>query len=231
LPKVQLFVLAFFIASSISAQNKQYPWAFSIGISAIDSQARANGGKNWFDSHFSHLVKVSDNWNIPPYPSYLSVSRSVGGNLTIGLKGSINKWTKFLVFDPNNPDSNLNGYVVVNPGNLDFYGLDANIRFSFMNLLKSKTIEPSMSLGTGFTVLEKNSYATFNPEAGLTFWFTKNIGLALTTTYRTAFNRFGGGVEQGNDYVPKHPSHFQHTAGIIFLLDKYFVMDDCKCTY
>jgi hypothetical protein len=32
-----------------------------------------------------------------------------------------------------------------------YYGVDATIKYSFMNLIKSKVIDPSLSVGGGYT--------------------------------------------------------------------------------
>jgi hypothetical protein len=34
-----------------------------------------------------------------------------------------------------------------------YYGVDATIKYSFMNLIKSKVIDPSLSVGGGYTFL------------------------------------------------------------------------------
>ncbi len=65
---------------------------------------------------------------------------------------------KFVVFDPTAPGHNSAGYVVTNPGDLMYYGLDANVKYSFKSLIKSKVIDPSLRLGGGYTFLGDNSY-------------------------------------------------------------------------
>jgi hypothetical protein len=34
-----------------------------------------------------------------------------------------------------------------------YYGVDATVKYSFMNLIKSKVIDPSLSVGGGYTFL------------------------------------------------------------------------------
>ena len=207
----KLFIAVMMVmAMSSHAQNDNNPWALSFGVNAVDTRTSAGGGKNWLDQHFSQMFNVSENWNILPSVSYLSVARSVGNNFSVGIQGSINKIDKYVVFDPTAPDHNGAGYVVTNPGDLMYYGIDASVKYSFMNLIKSKVIDPSLSLGGGYTFFGDNSYGTVNPGAGLTFWFTENVGLALATTYKKSF-----GDKETNGEVDS-PSHFQHTAGITF---------------
>lgn len=196
------------------AQDNNNPWALSFGVNAVDYRTSAGGGKGWADQHFSQLFNVSDNWNILPSVSYIGLARSVGDNLSVGIQGSLNKIDKFVVFDPSNPDHNSAGFAVVNPGDLMYYGIDANVKYSFKSLIKSKIIDPSLRLGGGYTFVGLNSYGTVNPGAGLTFWFNDNVGLALETTYKWGF----GDRQQPHNgtVVPDHASHFQHSAGIVF---------------
>ena len=208
-----LFAVMMVLAISSHAQNDNNPWALSFGVNAVDTRASAGGGNNWLDQHFSQAFNVSENWNILPSVSYLSIARSVGNNFSVGIQGSINKIDKFVVFDPSNAGHNSTGYVVTNPGDLMYYGIDANVKFSFMSLIKSKVIDPSLRVGGGYTWLGDNSYGTVNPGAGLTFWFTENVGLSLETTYKKSF---GDRSAIGDAYTPDAPSHFQHTAGITF---------------
>ncbi|MFV8374842.1 OmpA family protein [Flavobacterium sp. LB1P62] len=195
---------------SSHAQDSNNPWAISFGVNAIDTKASAGGGHNWLDQHFSQPFAVKDNWNILPSVSYLSVSRYIGDNFTFGLSGSVNKITKAVYFRPTAVGHDSRGYIVTNPGDLMYYGIDGTVRYSFMSLIKSKVIDPSLAVGGGYTFLGKESYGTVNPGAGLNIWFTENIGLSLTTTYKKSF-----GDREGVNGLDA-PSYFQHTAGLIF---------------
>jgi outer membrane protein OmpA-like peptidoglycan-associated protein len=205
-----LFAVLMVMSLSSHAQNDNNPWALSFGVNAVDTRTSAGGGKNWLDQHFSQMFNVSDNWNILPSVSYLSVARSVGDNFSVGLQGSINKIDKFVNFAPTAPGRNGAGYVATPAGDLMYYGIDVSVKYSFMSLIKSNVIDPSLSLGGGYTWLGDNSFGSVNPGAGLTFWFTKNIGFALATTYKKSF-----GDRETSGRLDS-PSHFQHTAGITF---------------
>ena len=199
---------------SSHAQDSNNPWAISFGVNAVDTKAGAEGGHNWLDRHFSQPFAVKDNWNILPSVSYLSVSRYVGDNFSFGLSGSVNKIDKFVTFSPQTVGHDDRGYHVTNPGDLMYYGIDATIKYSFMNLIKSKVIDPSLSVGGGYTFFGDSSFGTVNPGAGLTLWFTENVGLELATRYKKSFgDRTEGNV---NFATPDAPSLFQHTAGLIF---------------
>ncbi len=192
------------------AQDNNNPWAISFGVNAIDTKTSAGGGHNWLDRHFSQPFAVKDNWNVLPSITYLGVSKYVGDNFSFGVSGSINNIGKFVTFNPTAAGHDSRGYVVSNPGDLIYYGIDATVRYSFMNIIKSKVIDPSLSLGGGYSFLGDNSYGTINPGAGLTFWLTENIGVELTTKYKKSY---GERVTAG---VIDSPSFFQHTAGLVF---------------
>jgi outer membrane protein OmpA-like peptidoglycan-associated protein len=206
-----LFAVMMLMAISSQAQDSNNPWALSFGVNAVDTRTSAGGGKNWVDRHVSQAFNVSENWNILPSVSYLGLARSVGNNFSVGIQGSINKIDKYVLFDPTAPGHNSSGYVVVNPGDLMYYGIDANVKYSFKNLINSKVIDPSLRLGGGYTFFGDSSFGTVNPGAGLTFWFTENVGLALECTYKWSF-----GDREDASGTPEAPSHFQHTAGIVF---------------
>jgi len=210
-----LLAVIMVLALSSHAQNSNNPWALSFGVNAVDTRlGTAGGGKNYFDRHVSQPFDVDRNWNILPSVSYLSLARSVGNNFSVGIQGSVNKISKFVTYAPFNPSSNGEGYLVTNPGDLMYYSADAYVRYSFMSLIKSKVIDPSLRVGGGYTWLGKNSFGTLNPGAGLTFWFTENVGLALETTYKVSQGIGNDRTDaSGNIHAP---SHFQHTVGLTF---------------
>ena len=208
----KLFVAVMMVMGlSSHAQDSNNPWAISFGANAVDTKTSAGGGNNWLDRHFSQPFAVKDNWNILPSVSYLSVSKYVGDNFSFGLAGSVNKIEKYVRFAPTAPGHDSRGYVVSNPGDLMYYGIDATIKYSFMNLINSKVIDPSLSVGGGYTFFGDSSYGTVNPGAGLTLWFTENVGLELATKYKKSF-----GDREDASGTPDAPSHFQHSAGLIF---------------
>ena len=187
-----------------NAQDSNNPWALSFGVNALDTRTSAGGGKDWLNNHFSQPFAVKDNWNILPAVTYVGVSKYVGDNFSFGVSGSLNKMGKFVTYNA------TKGNVVSNPGDLVYYGIDATIKYSLQSIIKSKVIDPSLSVGGGYSFLGDASFGTINPGAGLTFWFSENVGLELTSKYKKSY---GDRVTAG---VPDAPSFFQHTAGLIF---------------
>ncbi|WP_394774899.1 OmpA family protein [Flavobacterium sp.] len=197
---------------SSHAQDSNNPWAISFGVNAVDTRTSSGSGSGFFDQHFSQAFAAKDNWNILPSLSYIGVSRYVGSGFSVGLQGSVNKIDKFVTFAPNAVGHDGRGNVVTNPGDLMYYGIDATIKYSFQELIKSKVVDPSLSVGGGYTFFGDSSYGTVNPGAGVTFWFTDAIGLELATRYKWSVS--GDRVDASG--APDAPSHFQHTAGLVF---------------
>lgn len=192
---------------SANAQSSDNPWAISFGANAVDTKTSAYGGENKFTNHFSEYFNVKDHWNIIPSVSYLSVARNVGGNWSFGVVGSVNKISKYVVWQ--GPSDN--GTRVLNPGDWMYYGIDGKINYSFKNLLGSKWFDPSVHIGGGYTFLDKKSAGNANAGAGLTFWLTEQVGLSLSSTYKKAFTD-----RTEADGSLDVPSVFQHMAGLTF---------------
>lgn len=209
----QIFVAVMILMSLNShAQDSKNPWAISFGVNAIDTRTSAGGGKNWLDSHISQPFDVKDNWNIMPTVSYVGISKYIDDNVTFGVAGYINKVSKFVSLNPTALGRDSRGLVVSNPGDLTYYGIDATFRYTFQSAIKSKMIDPSLSIGGGYNFLEGASYGTINPGLGLTIWFSKHIGLELATKYKKSFE------DRVTNGKPDAPSFFQHTAGLVVKL-------------
>jgi len=206
-------LVAVLMAAGLSsqAQDSNNPWAITIGANAVDSRSSAGPGHvNWFQKHFSQPIAVKDNWNILPSVSYISVSRHINGGFSFGLAGSVNKIDKFVNFNPRATNADARGMSVTNPGDLMFYGIDGTVKYSFMDLIGTKWFDPSLQAGGGYTFLGKDSFGHVNLGVGLTFWFTENVGFALSSAYRKSF------ADRNDGLNPESPSLVQHTAGIIF---------------
>jgi hypothetical protein len=156
-----------FLGLSAQAQDADNPWALSVGVNAVDTRTSANGS-GVFDQPF----KVKDNWNILPSVSFASVSRYLADGFSVGVTGSINRIDKLVYQSEVNPMD----YVTVNPGDLNYYALDGHIRYSFMKMIKSKVIDPNLSIGGGYNWLGDFDAATLNGGAGITLWFSETVG-------------------------------------------------------
>lgn len=196
----KLFVALVMLAGfSSQAQDSNNPWAITFGANAVDTRVSA---ASKLEDQFSQYFNAKDNWNILPSVSYLNVSKYVGSNFSFGVTGSINKISRYVL-----PRVGQGPYTVVNPGDKNYYAADAVINYSLMNLIKSKTIDPSIHIGGGYTWIGDDLHAgTLNGGLGLTYWFTETVGLSLRSTYKQSFE----------DIRADMPSHMQHFAGITF---------------
>jgi OmpA-OmpF porin, OOP family len=197
-----LIAVVLIIGLNAQAQDSKNPWAVSFGMNALDTRTSAGGGSSFLDSHFSDAFSVKNNWNIVPTISYIGVSKYVGDNFSIGLSASFNKVSKYVSLVNSN-------YVVSNPGDVTFYGIDANVKYSFQTLIKSKVIDPSISLGLGYSVLGDNTYQTVSPGAGVVVWVSENIGLELSSKYKKSFES-----REFNNHF-NAPSMLQHSVGLV----------------
>ena len=204
----KLFAVALLFAGLTSqAQDSNNPWAVSFGANGVDTKVSMIAQDKLL---FEELVNVQGNWNILPSVSYLNVSRYVGDSFSFGLTGSVNRINKWVNISPLSTGTNSTHiHDVVNPGDLSYYGIDATVKYSFMELLKSKWLDPSAHIGGGYTFFGDASAGTVNGGLGLTFWFTENVGLQFQSTYKHSFddNRVA------NLDVP---THIQHFAGLTF---------------
>jgi len=199
-----------FVGLASQAQDNVNPWAVSFGANAVDTRVSASrGGLGFFEKTFSQGLDTKDNWNLVPAVSYLSVSKYVGDGFSFGMTGSFNKITKFVDFKPTVKGADGRGMVVSNPGDLDYYGLDAAVSYSFKTLLKSKWFDPSLNLGGGYVFMGDASAGTVNFGWGLNLWFAKNVAFTIASTYKSSFD---------DNRTPNAdiPTHFFHQAGLRF---------------
>ncbi|WP_395052656.1 OmpA family protein [Flavobacterium sp.] len=198
-----LVTLLMFAGLSSQAQDSNNKWAISFGANAVDGGRVSAASK--IEDQFSQYFDAKAYWSIIPSVSALSVSRYVGDNFSFGVTGSVNKINKIVGERLTIPGD----YPVVNPGDLMYYGVDGVIKYSFMNALKSKVLDPSAHIGGGYTFLGDASAGTVNGGLGLTLWFTEQVGLSLTSTYKHSFDD----TRTPNVDVA---THMQHFAGLTF---------------
>ncbi|WP_294736645.1 OmpA family protein [uncultured Flavobacterium sp.] len=196
----KLFVAALMVLGlNANAQDDNNPWAISFGANATSTRF---GAASEFGDQFGGYFKVKENWNVLPSVSYLRLSRYVGNDFSVDLTGSVSEIEKLVTRTPGTQD-----YMVTNPGNLTYYGLDANMNYSFMRMIGTSWFDPSLHLGGGYTWIDDKGNGTLNGGAGVTLWFTEKVGLTLRSTYKHTFE------DQAEANVPRHIQHF---AGITF---------------
>jgi len=192
----KLFVAALMVVGlNAQAQDEDNPWALSFGVNAVSNRF---GASSDFADQFSGYFKT-DEWNILPSVSYLTVGRHIGSNFTVGVTGSVNKIDKLVSRAPGTLD-----YTTTDPGDLTYYAVDGIIKYG---ILPKSWFNPYVHVGGGYTWLDEKGNGTVNGGLGINFWFTENVGLTVQSTYKHTFE------DQAEANVPRHIQHF---AGITF---------------
>jgi hypothetical protein len=197
-----LIAFAIMMGLNATAQDSKNKWAVSFGVNALDTKTSAGGGNNWLDGHLSQAFSVKDNWNVLPAISYVGVSRYLGDNFSVGISGSINKLSKYVV-------ASKGDYSVSNPGDLKYFGIDATVKYSLQSAIKSEKLEPSITLGLGYSTLGDNSYQTISPGVGVVYWATKTVGFEYSSKYVKSYE-----AREINNVV-NAPSMLQHSLGLV----------------
>ncbi|HSQ46103.1 MAG TPA: thrombospondin type 3 repeat-containing protein, partial [Lutibacter sp.] len=180
-----LFLLGVITAN---AQDKNNPWSIGIGVNAVDfypTNANAPGLGGWFDEYFN----AGDHYNILPAVSKITVGKYLANGFTLEAAGTLNKISKM---GDNSVDD------------LMYFGADAALKFSLNSVLEgSSWFDPYVSVGGGYTWLDKFGTPTVNGGAGFNLWFSDNIGLNVESKYKHSFED------------AEILQHFQHSVGIV----------------
>lgn len=195
----KLFVAALMALSlNAQAQDEDNPWAIGFGVNAVHTRF---GAASDFQDKFTKFFKTEE-WNVLPSVSYITVGRNVGSNFSIGLTGSVNKVDRIIY---NNPTMGPDGGVLrADVDDLTYYAADAVIKYS---ILPKSWFNPFVHVGGGYTWLDDQGNGTVNGGLGINFWFTENVGLTVQSTYKHTFE------DQAEANVPRHLQHF---AGLTF---------------
>jgi len=193
---VALMILGF---GSANAQDANHPWAFEIGVNAVDLfPVGLRDGQEVSDPErgdlFEEYFNQNDHWNILPSVSKIGVSRYIGSGLIFSAVGTINEIDKI-------GDNRID--------DVSYYGLDGEIEYSFRDLLNGPGgwFDPSIGVGGGYSWIDDIGYGTANGIAGVSFWFTENLALNFQSVFKYVFEDEPDGLMQ---------KHFQHSAGIKF---------------
>ena len=176
---------------TMSAQTEDNPWLLSVGASAIDIYPE---GENF--------EFFNDNWNIGL--PYVTVGRYLFKDASFGLTGTYNrieKWGELELDD-----------------DLMYLSFMGSLNYSFSNLLNLNKLDPHIGLGAGYTWIEEgpynsngsgesdslNGWGHISLSAGISYWFSDNLGLTLQTTYNHI----------DDDDTDILPQHWRHSLGL-----------------
>ena len=182
----RLFLVAVLLVglNSANAQDANNPWAFGLGVNAVDvfpvGEDFPQG--EFFDEFFN----VNEHWNVFPFLSRISVSRYLDEGFSLTVAGSYNRIDKF-------------GEIRID--DVDYFAVDGTISYSFKDIIKSNKIDPYLGIGGGYTWIDNIGAGTLNGTVGVNYWINESIAFYVQTSYKNSFEDF-------------LVDHFQHSAGI-----------------
>ena len=136
------FVLSLVIFTTNSfAQDKNNPWQFSFGVSALNFNGTNESGEGLFDEYFG----LEEHWNVQSSISTVSLSRYAGNGFSVGFRASLNNFSKLSDGFGKYPENR------VSP--MDMKSFDILVtkdlsKYSFYNF------EPYVEIGAGQTHVE-----------------------------------------------------------------------------
>lgn len=163
----------------------QSSWMFGIGFNAVDDSG------NVFDG----LFNVSDEWNMLPYPSRISIGRYFKNGLGLEAIGTLNKYKEGKIIDG-----------VVNLEDSDYYGIDARVTYDLNKIIgETGWFDPYVGVGAGYTDANNIGRGTYNAVVGFRTWISDRWGLDFNSSGKWAMSQDNGAT-----------NHIQHAAGVVY---------------
>ena len=198
-----VFALVVFSTNSWS-QDKNNPWQFSFGTSALNFNGTNVSGPNGKFSNelFDEYFNFEEHWNTQEtILSTLSLSRYAGNGFSIGLRASINKFNKLSDNYGEYPQNRL-------PNAKSMISADLMVIKDFSEWSFYK-FEPFVELGAGQSFVGKEKDYFINAGVGVHYPISDKVAIKFNTTYRKNFKNEGI-----VHYSPNLLPHFQHNLGI-----------------
>ena len=195
-PILSLVIASLFLCSSMSAQEDDLQitskdsivtssWMFSVGVNAVDDSGNV----------FNGLFDVSDEWNMVPFPSRISIGRYFKSGLGVEAIGTYNQYKEGKIIDG-----------VINPETTDYFGLDARLTYDLNKIIgQTAWFDPYVGIGIGYTDANNLGRGTYNAAVGFRTWFSDKWGLDFSST-----GKWSIGSENGAT------NHIQHAAGVVY---------------
>ena len=163
----------------------QSSWIVGFGYNAIDDSG------NVFDG----LFNVSEEWNLLPYPSRISIGKYFKNGLGIEAIGSYNKYKEGKIIDG-----------LVNDDEKNYLGLDARLTYDLNRIIgQTGWFDPYVGIGLGYTDANDQGRGTYNAVVGFRTWFSDKWGLDFNSTGKWSMTKGNGST-----------NHLQHAAGVVY---------------
>ena len=159
-------------------------WMVGLGFNAVDDAG----------SEFTNFFNVTDNWNILPYPSRVSLGKYFKSGFGIEVIGAMNRYQEGKTVD-NIPVTE----------EIDYSSID--LRFSYdLNKILGDTgfFDPYIGLGIGYTDASNQGRGTYNTVLGFRTWLTDRWGLDFNSSGKWTMNNLNS------------TNHIQHAAGVVY---------------
>jgi len=197
-PFLSFLLASMLLGSTISAQTTEADlqitskdsivissWIFGVGLNAVDDSGNV----------FSGLFNVSDEWNMVPFPSRLSIGRYFKSGLGIEAIGTYNQYMEGNIIDG-----------IPSPEDIDYFGFDARLTYDLNKIVgQTAWFDPYVGVGLGYTDANRLGRGTYNAVVGFRTWFSDRWGLDFSST-----GKWSMGSENGVT------NHIQHAAGVVY---------------
>ncbi|MFD0965154.1 OmpA family protein [Pseudofulvibacter geojedonensis] len=189
-----------------NAQTEDNPWSITVGANAVDFYSAGNDGaigNSGEDAKiFNEFFNVSDQWNMVPSISSITVGRYVGSGVSADLTGSFNKLDQY----GNKFDENGNALSEDVFDEDNYFGLDLGVNYHLNTLWNGMNwLDPYVRGNAGYNWIADENGLAAGGGLGINFWLTENIAIKAQSVYK---NNFAEELENFN--------HFQHTVGVNF---------------
>ena len=185
-------------AMIMQAQTVVNPWQITLGANAVEFYER--GGIQYQTGNDG--IQFDNNINFSKYLSYLEVSRYLGNGISFHVGGSLNQVDRVTSSPSDNPDL--------------YFSVDGGFILSSTSFFDTGNLNPTLSLGLGYTNVNDYDHMTTNLGVGLTYMFDESFGLTLKAK-RKVFSRDASDLisklETSGDYVNQFLFGFSYAFG------------------
>lgn len=193
LSKAIIATAAFLLVQSIFSQDVQLTkkdsivessWMVGLGFNAVDDAG----------SEFSNFLNATDNWNIVPFPSRISLGHYFKSGVGVEAIGTYNRYKEGKTIDN-----------VIIPEDIDYYGIDLRLSYDLNGILgHTGFFDPYVGIGAGYTNANNAGRGTYNAVVGFRTWFSDRFGLDFNSTGKWAMS------------TENATNHIQHAAGVVY---------------
>ena len=182
----------------LQGQTAVNPWQITLGANAVEFYERL--GIQYQTGNDG--IQFDDNINYSKYLSYLEVSRHLGKGISFYVGGTLNQVDRITASPSENPDL--------------YFSADGGFTLSSTTFLDTGSLNPTLSLGAGYTSINDYDHITTNIGVGLTFMFDDSFGLTLKAkrkVFSRDINDLIGNKEDSGDYVNQFLFGFSYAFG------------------